>query len=241
MKTKTTMTYENGLTVVKTESFDGVMWKYFNENGEFHREDGPALIYPSGTKVWYKNGQFHREDGPAVFYSNGTDEWYLNGVYYSFDEWCEKVNIRNNEEWYKMGKRNDEASPAVIYSVGMKGNHMPNEQIQKEESMFFYIINDNGDYWSNEFGWVYDFNESTLFDDEIHNLPIGGYINQVTNMRELYEHPQFYPVKDAIDRAFDQFMEELKTHNVPAANDDRAEKLINQMVHYVISSGKIKL
>ena len=36
-------------------------------------------VYSNGTKHWYLNGQYHREDGPAVEWSNGTKHWYLNG------------------------------------------------------------------------------------------------------------------------------------------------------------------
>ncbi len=31
-----------------------------------------------GTKAWFKNGQWHREDGPAVEYLNGTEKWFAN-------------------------------------------------------------------------------------------------------------------------------------------------------------------
>jgi hypothetical protein len=53
---------------------------YRNEDGQYHREDGPALIHKSGNKHWYINGQLHRDDGPAIEYANGTREWYINGV-----------------------------------------------------------------------------------------------------------------------------------------------------------------
>ena len=49
-------------------------------NGEIHREDGPAVIYPSGAQIWYKDGLRHREDGPAVINPNGDAEWYIDGV-----------------------------------------------------------------------------------------------------------------------------------------------------------------
>jgi len=32
-----------------------------------------------GSKRWYLNGLKHREDGPAVEYLTGTKVWYLNG------------------------------------------------------------------------------------------------------------------------------------------------------------------
>ena len=54
--------------------------KYWhNSQGEVHREDGPAIEYPDGSKKWYKNGLLHREDGPAIEWINGGQEWYING------------------------------------------------------------------------------------------------------------------------------------------------------------------
>lgn len=48
-------------------------------NGRYHREDGPAIIHPSGDKEWYLNGELHREDGPAVENTDGHKEWFING------------------------------------------------------------------------------------------------------------------------------------------------------------------
>jgi len=55
--------------------------KYWrNAKMEPHREDGPAIEYANGTKVWMINGLEHREDGPAVEYGDGGDnDWYVNG------------------------------------------------------------------------------------------------------------------------------------------------------------------
>ena len=44
-----------------------------------HRENGPAVEYADGTKVWYQNDQRHRIDGPAIERADGTKEWHLNG------------------------------------------------------------------------------------------------------------------------------------------------------------------
>ena len=33
-----------------------------------------------GHYYWYLNGKLHREDGPAVEFSDGIKLWYLNGV-----------------------------------------------------------------------------------------------------------------------------------------------------------------
>ena len=53
--------------------------KWYNLEGQLHREDGPAIERADGSKFWYRNGQFHRDDGPAIEYANGAKEWYLNG------------------------------------------------------------------------------------------------------------------------------------------------------------------
>ena len=60
----------------KVEADGTICWL---KNGKYHREPGPAIIYPSGAKYWYKNGSLHREDGPAIIYPNGSEYWYLNG------------------------------------------------------------------------------------------------------------------------------------------------------------------
>ena len=54
--------------------------KHWCINGQLHREDGPAIEAASGDRYWYRNGKLHREDGPAVIYQNGTRKWLLNGM-----------------------------------------------------------------------------------------------------------------------------------------------------------------
>jgi hypothetical protein len=34
-----------------------------------------------GTKKWFINGQFHREDGPAIDLADGEKNWCINGIY----------------------------------------------------------------------------------------------------------------------------------------------------------------
>ena len=52
---------------------------YHNAAGKLHREEGPAVIFPSGRKEWYRNGLRHRTDGPAIVHANGGQEWWHNG------------------------------------------------------------------------------------------------------------------------------------------------------------------
>lgn len=52
-------------------------------NGRLHRVGGPAVENINGTKEWAVNGKTHREDGPAIEYSHGHKEWWLNDRYCS--------------------------------------------------------------------------------------------------------------------------------------------------------------
>lgn len=42
-----------------------------------------------GTKYWCQNGKWHRLDGPAIEYPSGTKEWYIDGEYLTEQEWKE--------------------------------------------------------------------------------------------------------------------------------------------------------
>ena len=53
--------------------------RWYNQAGELHRENGPALEFENGSKSWWKHGKRHREDGPAVEWADGDKEWWLNG------------------------------------------------------------------------------------------------------------------------------------------------------------------
>jgi hypothetical protein len=80
------------MTSIKKEYLDRV--QYINEQGQFHREDGPAVEWNNGNKSWYINGRLHRLDGPAIEYYNGFNgdkRWYLNGQKFSKEEWEQEV------------------------------------------------------------------------------------------------------------------------------------------------------
>jgi hypothetical protein len=83
--------------------------KYWYLNGQFHREDGPAIEWADGPKAWYLNDKLHREDGPAVERSNGYKAWYLNG------------------------KRHREDGPAVEYADGDEDWFLNGEYLTEEE------------------------------------------------------------------------------------------------------------
>jgi hypothetical protein len=68
---------------------------FYIMNGGRHREEGPAIIYQSGTKCWYQNDQLHREDGPAVEFNSGKKYWYYHG---------EEINCSTQKEFERLIK-----------------------------------------------------------------------------------------------------------------------------------------
>ena len=59
--------------------------RWYNELGQLHRTDGPAVIWSDGTQFWCINGKLHRTDGPAIIYSTSWMEWYINGKLHRTD------------------------------------------------------------------------------------------------------------------------------------------------------------
>ena len=64
--------------------------RYLNSCGERHRQHGPAIEYPDGTRMWYQNGQPHRTTGPAIEFADGDKSWWLNGNHLSEGEFHER-------------------------------------------------------------------------------------------------------------------------------------------------------
>ena len=72
--------------------------EYWLLNGQYHKEDGPAIKYLDGSEEWLVYDLYHREDGPAIIWMNEKRQyWYLNDIEYSFEEWCEKTNKTDEE------------------------------------------------------------------------------------------------------------------------------------------------
>ena len=53
--------------------------EWLNAEGKPHREDGPAVEWANGSRVWYRDGELHREDGPAVERASGYKSWWIDG------------------------------------------------------------------------------------------------------------------------------------------------------------------
>lgn len=83
------------------------------ENGQLHRDGGPALIHPDGSEEWYYDGQLHREDGPAISHQDGMKGWLLNGFRHREDGPA-LVYPDGSEEWYYKGLLHREDGPAIV-------------------------------------------------------------------------------------------------------------------------------
>jgi hypothetical protein len=53
-----------------------------------------------GTTRWFnEDGHLHRLDGPAVIFHNGGARWWwVNGENYSFNHWCTKADISDEQK-----------------------------------------------------------------------------------------------------------------------------------------------
>ena len=78
------------MEIFKSVDKDGTIY-YKNKKGQYHREDGPAVLYSNGTKVWSINGLIHREDGPAIEYPGGYSEYRLSNIRYTKEDWEEEI------------------------------------------------------------------------------------------------------------------------------------------------------
>lgn len=82
---KTIFHYQNGKLHRENgpamEFFDGS--KIWMQDGMYHRKDGPAVIESDGYKAWWFNDELHRINGPAVEYLDGRKEYYIEGIHYS--------------------------------------------------------------------------------------------------------------------------------------------------------------
>jgi hypothetical protein len=78
------------------ERTDGT--KVWSQHGVRHRDDGPAIEWAHGTHEWYQDGKLHRDDGPAVERTDEDNDWWLNDNCLTFDKWLNAVNISDEDK-----------------------------------------------------------------------------------------------------------------------------------------------
>ena len=53
---------------------------WLTDNKVLHRINGPAVEYDSGSKFWLQNGQLHRDDGPAMVSDIRGIRYFIHGT-----------------------------------------------------------------------------------------------------------------------------------------------------------------
>lgn len=87
----------NGLVIDE----DGV--QYWYRNGQLHREDSPAIIFPGLGEEWWLHGRLHREDGPAIEFISGYRVWSFRGKFHRLDGPA-VIDKDGTLYWYIKGK-----------------------------------------------------------------------------------------------------------------------------------------
>ena len=54
-----------------------------------------VIIYPNGTKSWYKDGKRHRENGPAIECADGNKSYYLNDEQFIKEKYIEYIKSKS--------------------------------------------------------------------------------------------------------------------------------------------------
>jgi len=68
----------------------------FDSDGNYHRDgDMPAYITTDGCVEYWKHGRFHRECGPARIWPNGKQEYWLDDIAYIEKEFDAEMAKRN--------------------------------------------------------------------------------------------------------------------------------------------------
>jgi len=93
---------------------------WYNDAGQVHRDDGPAVIRKDGTKEWYQHNLLHRDNGPAVENPDGTLEWFKKNVRHREDGPAIEYSNGDKYWWIKNGQHREDG-PAVIRTDGTKG------------------------------------------------------------------------------------------------------------------------
>jgi hypothetical protein len=63
------------------------------------RQPNGSYINKYNTIKWYNDkGQRHNDEGPAITYTNGDTCWYINGERYSFKEWLKLTPITDEQK-----------------------------------------------------------------------------------------------------------------------------------------------
>jgi len=74
-----------------------------DEQGLYHRDHGPALVFEDGSSYWFHHGLRHRDNGAATEINGIALEWYVNNkdITAEVKKWINENNIS-----YPLSKEN---------------------------------------------------------------------------------------------------------------------------------------
>jgi hypothetical protein len=111
---------------------------WYNDNGQLHRDDGPAVEYANGSRLWYINGKVHRKDGPAQENSE-VNRWYINGKLHREDGPA-IIFFNGNKFWCINGEKHRLDGPAIKMSDNTEYWYINGEQIDCSDNEEFLRI-----------------------------------------------------------------------------------------------------
>lgn len=97
-----------------TESGDDKVEKHYDEQGELHNSDGPAVVHNDGTQEWWYHGQLtkvvkpdgtqmtfrnnklHNDSGPAVVDSRGNRWYFIDGQQMTQEDFESRMGVRGS-------------------------------------------------------------------------------------------------------------------------------------------------
>lgn len=76
--------------------------RYYNDEGQLHRTDGPASIASAGSKSWYVNGEWNDVTKPSIIGASGVVLWYK--VHHHRSNGPSEDRPNGYKEWYTDGE-----------------------------------------------------------------------------------------------------------------------------------------
>lgn len=124
-----------------------------DENGYFHRIDGPAIMFNDGGEQWRLHGKLHRTDGPAIKKADGTKYWFINGNQLSEEEFkfSNKMKIADCKEKNTLPEFGDlvrtEINPSESGNAFLVSSKHQNARKSSEGTYKGYVPGCGGDVW----------------------------------------------------------------------------------------------
>lgn len=85
-------------TLMKSSVSVHVKEQWENQNGNFHREDGPAITLNSGKEYWYCDGLLHNGKGPSHLSKAGNPVYTLHGMPLPFTSWLKCCDLPETQK-----------------------------------------------------------------------------------------------------------------------------------------------